>query len=86
MEVALFEFHKESSRAIAELYVYEKSWFQVLVAIGTEPRIELAEPSFLEVDRVNGGFAVNTELEARTHLYVVSKASAYNKHFACITA
>lgn len=45
---------------------------QVLVAVGAEPRMELAEPSFLEQDPVNGGFLVNTELEARTHLYVVS--------------
>lgn len=41
------------------------------MAIGAEPREELAEPSFLELDTVNGGFLVNTELEARTHLYVV---------------
>nr|XP_034836353.1 apoptosis-inducing factor 1, mitochondrial-like [Maniola hyperantus] len=48
----------------------------VLVAIGAEPRDELAEPSFLELDRVNGGFLVNTELEARTHLYVAGDAAS----------
>ncbi|XP_047538897.1 apoptosis-inducing factor 1, mitochondrial-like [Vanessa atalanta] len=49
----------------------------VFVAIGTEPRVELAEPSFLEVDPVNGGFLVNTELEARTHLYVAGDAASF---------
>ncbi|XP_052744561.1 putative apoptosis-inducing factor 1, mitochondrial [Bicyclus anynana] len=48
----------------------------VLVAVGTEPREELAEPSYLELDRVNGGFLVNTELEARTHLYVAGDAAS----------
>lgn len=42
------------------------------MAIGAEPRIDLAEESFLERDDVNGGYLVNTELEARTHLYIVS--------------
>ena len=44
----------------------------MFVAIGTEPRVEMAEESFLELDPVNGGYLVNSELEARTHLYVVS--------------
>ncbi|XP_037871110.1 apoptosis-inducing factor isoform X1 [Bombyx mori] len=48
----------------------------VLVAVGAEPRMELAEPSFLEQDPVNGGFLVNTELEARTHLYVAGDAAS----------
>ncbi|CAH2055603.1 unnamed protein product, partial [Iphiclides podalirius] len=46
------------------------------VAVGAEPRVELAKPSFLEVDEVNGGFLVNTELEARTHLYVAGDAAS----------
>ncbi|XP_026751641.2 apoptosis-inducing factor 1, mitochondrial [Galleria mellonella] len=49
----------------------------VLVAIGTEPRMEMAEPSFLEQDFKNGGFKVNTELEARTHLYVAGDAASF---------
>ncbi|CAH2264642.1 jg6250 [Pararge aegeria aegeria] len=48
----------------------------VLVAMGTQPREELAEQSFLELDSVNGGFLVNTELEARTHLYVAGDAAS----------
>lgn len=42
------------------------------MAVGAEPRTEIAHPSFLERDYENGGFLVNTELKARTHLYVVS--------------
>ncbi|XP_072945364.1 apoptosis-inducing factor 1, mitochondrial-like [Epargyreus clarus] len=49
----------------------------VFVAVGNEPRMELAEPSFLEQDPVNGGFKVNTELEARTHLYVAGDAASF---------
>ncbi|CAK1588880.1 unnamed protein product [Parnassius mnemosyne] len=47
------------------------------VAVGAEPRVELAEPSELELDDVNGGFLVNTELEARTHLYVAGDAASF---------
>ncbi|XP_035442549.1 apoptosis-inducing factor 1, mitochondrial isoform X2 [Spodoptera frugiperda] len=47
------------------------------VAIGAEPRIDLAEESFLERDDVNGGYLVNTELEARTHLYIAGDAASY---------
>ncbi|CAG9572000.1 unnamed protein product [Danaus chrysippus] len=49
----------------------------VLVAIGSEPREDLAVPSFLELDPVNGGFLVNTELEARTHLYIAGDAASF---------
>ncbi|XP_050682782.1 apoptosis-inducing factor 1, mitochondrial-like [Leptidea sinapis] len=48
----------------------------VFVAIGSTPRTELAEPSYLELDPVNGGYMVNTELEARTHLYVAGDAAS----------
>ncbi|CAH0663642.1 unnamed protein product [Spodoptera exigua] len=47
------------------------------IAIGAEPRVDMAEPSFLELDDVNGGFLVNTELEARTHLYIAGDAASY---------
>ncbi|KAL0830163.1 hypothetical protein ABMA28_003620 [Loxostege sticticalis] len=49
----------------------------VFVAVGGEPRTEMAEPSFLETDEINGGFLVNTELEARTHLYVAGDAASF---------
>ncbi|XP_060806156.1 apoptosis-inducing factor 1, mitochondrial [Amyelois transitella] len=52
----------------------------VLVAIGSTPRVEMAGRSFLETDSINGGFKVNTELEARTHLYVAGDvASIYSQ-------
>ncbi|KAJ0172493.1 hypothetical protein K1T71_011632 [Dendrolimus kikuchii] len=46
------------------------------VAIGALPRMDLAEPSFLELDPINGGFVVNTELEARKHLYIAGDAAS----------
>lgn len=45
---------------------------QVIVAVGAEPRTDIALPSYLETDSVNGGYLVNSELEARKDLYVVS--------------
>lgn len=44
----------------------------VVVAVGSEPNISLAQKSGLEVDSAFGGYLVNAELEARRHLYVVS--------------
>lgn len=44
----------------------------MVVAVGVEPNTELAETSALEVDKAIGGFVANSELEARTNLYVVS--------------
>ncbi|XP_063384580.1 apoptosis-inducing factor 1, mitochondrial-like [Cydia fagiglandana] len=49
----------------------------VFVCIGTKPRMDIAEPSFLEEDKVNGGFLVNTELAARTHLYAAGDAASF---------
>ena len=37
----------------------------VVVAVGIEPEINLAEKSGLEIDNTLGGFKVNEELEAR---------------------
>lgn len=47
----------------------------VVVSVGVEPNTELAKESDLEVDPELGGFLVNTELQARTDLYIVSKIS-----------
>ncbi|XP_047027846.1 apoptosis-inducing factor 1, mitochondrial-like isoform X1 [Helicoverpa zea] len=47
------------------------------VAVGAEPRVDLAEGSYLERDEINGGYLVNTELEARTHLYIAGDAASY---------
>lgn len=45
---------------------------QVVVAVGVAPNTEMAEKSDLEVDEDFDGFLVNTELQARSHLYIVS--------------
>ena len=44
----------------------------VVVAVGLEPNVELAEASGLETDSTHGGFLVNAELEARSNVWVVS--------------
>lgn len=44
-----------------------------VVAVGSEPNVQLARESGLEVDSTFGGYLVNAELEARRHLYVVSE-------------
>lgn len=44
-----------------------------LVAVGAAPNTDLAKTSDLEVDPDLGGFLVNTELQARSDLYIVSK-------------
>lgn len=44
----------------------------VIVAVGAVPNTELAESAGLEVDPDLGGYLVNTELQARSNLYIVS--------------
>lgn len=44
----------------------------VVVAVGSQPNVSLAESSGLEIDEKHGGLVVNAELAARNHLYVVS--------------
>ncbi|KAJ8949861.1 hypothetical protein NQ318_010495 [Aromia moschata] len=48
----------------------------VIVTVGVEPNTELAKEADLEVDPDLGGFLVNTELQARTDLYIVGGASS----------
>ncbi|XP_073954351.1 apoptosis-inducing factor 1, mitochondrial-like [Choristoneura fumiferana] len=47
------------------------------VCVGTKARVEIAEASNLEHDPINGGIMVNTELEARKHLYVAGDGASY---------
>lgn len=42
----------------------------VIVAAGCEPNVSLARNAGLEIDENLGGIMVNSELEARTHVYV----------------
>ena len=58
-------------------------WFQVqadhvIVCVGIEPNVELASAGGLEVDPIQGGFRVNSELEARSDIWVVSKIELVN--------
>ncbi|KAK6168361.1 hypothetical protein SNE40_020912 [Patella caerulea] len=55
----------------------ELSVDQVVVAVGLEPNVELAETSGLELDDVRGGFRVNAELEARSNLWVAGDAACF---------
>lgn len=49
----------------------------IVCAIGLEPDVELAKSSGLEVDEKTGGYLVNSELEARTNVWVAGDASCF---------
>ena len=49
----------------------------VVVAVGLEPKVELAGSSGLEVDPIHGGFLVNAELEARSNVWVAGDAACF---------
>lgn len=49
----------------------------IVCAVGLEPDVELAKSSNLEVDRHTGGYLVNSELEARTNVWVAGDASCF---------
>jgi programmed cell death 8 (apoptosis-inducing factor) len=49
----------------------------IVCAVGLEPDVELAKSSGLEVDDKTGGYLVNSELEARTNVWVAGDASCF---------
>lgn len=49
----------------------------VILCVGCEPNVELADVSGLETDKKIGGFVVNAELEARRHLFVAGDAACF---------
>lgn len=49
----------------------------IVCAVGLEPDVKLAEFSNLEVDDRTGGYLVNSELEARTDVWVAGDASCF---------
>lgn len=49
----------------------------IVCATGLEPDVELAKISGLEVDEKTGGYLVNSELEARTDVWVAGDASCF---------
>ncbi|XP_021703282.1 putative apoptosis-inducing factor 1, mitochondrial [Aedes aegypti] len=48
-----------------------------IVAVGSEPNTDLAKTSNLETDPSMGGFVVDAELRARSHLYVAGDAACF---------
>ncbi|XP_055600447.1 apoptosis-inducing factor 1, mitochondrial isoform X2 [Uranotaenia lowii] len=48
-----------------------------IVAVGSEPNTDLAKTSNLEVDPNMGGFVVDAELRARSHLFVAGDAACF---------
>ena len=50
----------------------------VVTALGIEPNVELAKLGNLEVDNVNGGIVVNSELEARKNVFSVKSSYLTN--------
>lgn len=44
----------------------------VVVAVGLEANVDLSKSARLEVDNELGGYRVNSELEARSDIWVVS--------------
>lgn len=49
----------------------------VVCSVGLDPDVKLAKESGLEVDDKTGGFLVNSELEARTNIWVAGDASCF---------
>lgn len=49
----------------------------VVVAVGLEPNVELAEKSGIETDQKHGGYLVNAELQARNNIWVAGDAACF---------
>lgn len=61
-------------------YNDEKTWVvvdHVVVAVGCEPKTDLASTSGLEIDEKMGGFLVNAELQARNSVWVAGDAACF---------
>lgn len=50
---------------------------RVIVAVGLEPNVELANVAGLEVDPILGGFHVNSELQAKSNIWVAGDAACF---------
>jgi programmed cell death 8 (apoptosis-inducing factor) len=48
-----------------------------IIAVGVEPNTDMAQKSDLEVDPELGGYLVNTELMARSHLYAAGDCACF---------
>eukprot|EP00698_Gefionella_okellyi_P023076 TRINITY_DN7760_c0_g1_i1.p1 TRINITY_DN7760_c0_g1~~TRINITY_DN7760_c0_g1_i1.p1 ORF type:complete len:583 (+),score=125.38 TRINITY_DN7760_c0_g1_i1:79-1827(+) len=50
----------------------------VVVSIGIDPNVQLAQSAHLELDRVHGGINVNTELAAASDIFAAGDCSSYH--------
>lgn len=50
---------------------------EIVVAVGISPNTELAEKARLEVDPIQGGILVNSELEARSDVFVAGDVASF---------
>ncbi|XP_022658303.1 apoptosis-inducing factor 1, mitochondrial-like isoform X2 [Varroa jacobsoni] len=50
---------------------------RIVLAMGSEPNIEFAQKSGLEVDKKNGGIVVNSEFQVSTDLYAAGDACSF---------
>lgn len=50
----------------------------MVVAVGVDPDLALASASNLEIDKVHGGFMVNSELEAVPNVFVAGDAASFD--------
>lgn len=70
---------KESGKTIVELNNGDALTVDhVVVAIGIEPRIDLAREAGLEIDEKRSGVVVNAELEARSDVYAAGDMVSFH--------
>lgn len=70
---------KESGKAVIQLGNGESlSVDHVIVAIGIEPRVDLAREAGLEIDEKRSGVVVNAELEARSDVYAAGDMVSFH--------
>lgn len=77
VEVSSITMAKDKSIEIALSDGQKISVDYIVCAVGLKPDVDLARTSGLEVDEKTGGFLVNSELEARTNVWVAGDASCY---------
>ncbi|KAI8072156.1 apoptosis-inducing factor, mitochondrion-associated, C-term-domain-containing protein [Gilbertella persicaria] len=70
---------KESGKTVVDLGNGESLTVDhVIVAIGIEPRVDLAREAGLEIDEKRAGVVVNAELEARTDVYAAGDMVSFH--------
>lgn len=64
-----------------KIIIFQITVDHVIMAVGAKPNTELAIDAGLEIDPNLGGFLVNSELQARTDLYIVSFYAVLIRYF-----